>query len=179
MSLWTSIAHLAIFPWVWETYSWSCLITEMLSDTTAMRMSLLHDEDHFITAQFLSHWRDWLAWDPLDCEAAAATGWSVWTSWVVRHGSIRGFFHRRGGRLGNSGFYSRSQAERLCRWYGTRIPWVALRVLRGSDELVEMHKTSGPCYYSIDCHARVLLPSAASPLDEGSGHAGRALTYAV
>lgn len=118
-------------------------------------MSLLYNQHHFIAA--IAVWVTEKAgqccstvWDPLYCGievAAAAAAWIVWISWVVRHGSIRGFFHRRGGRLGNSGLYSHSQAGRLCHLYGTRILWVALHLLRGSDELELILKVLLPCYY--------------------------------
>lgn len=56
---------------------------------------------------------------------------------------------------------------------------MALHLLKGSDELVDMLKISRQSYYLFDRHARVHLPSAASPLDEGLGHSGRTFTYAV
>lgn len=163
-------ADLAIFgEW---TYSWCRLIPDTLCETP---MILTLCEPH------CKGWRIWLVnwW--------SRTLWSRRStpvcriSWVVMHSPIRGFVRRRGGRLGNPGLYSRSQVERLCHWHGTRILWVALHVLRRSEELVEGYiKTlKSSCYYSIDGYAEARLPSAMKPLDEGLWHSDRAFTYAV
>lgn len=101
---------------------------------------------HIISPQAsLSHCQNEPSWvnslrSHIYCGAEAAAGWFVWVSWVVSPGLIRGFFHRRGGRLGNSGLYSHWRAERLCRWYGTRILWVALHLLRDNDELLDIRQ---------------------------------------
>lgn len=136
---WLSLHTLPSFKQVWETYSWSWLL-EILCETTVLKCQ--HSNVHSVYSISSHHSRvnvivitSWLTfWDALYCGAeATADGWFVWIPWVVKHSLIRGFFHRRGGRLGNPALCSRSQAERLCRWHGTRILWLNLQVLKGRD----------------------------------------------
>lgn len=75
----------------------------------------------------------------LKAAAAAAACWLVWISWEVSRGHlIRGVSRRRGGRLGSSGLYFRSQAERSCHWCETRSLSVPLRLLKGTLEWVDI-----------------------------------------